>query len=385
MGGMYEKTWIAVFGLIFGAAVIALAQSAISFTINGKASKLETFEKNGKVFVEVNTFAKALGAQVSFDKASKNFKISTGSTTPATQGTTQLAGDVGEIGKTYTLALGLPDALNFTLTKLEYSAGHFVLEGEDLITRDNKYLILYATVQNPQKSGEVSANKVSLSGVDSNNKTVSPVQNWFDLKTRKATYIGLKPGQKLEVFTYIPLENNASLPKLIVNNVNKVIRFDLTGKIKGLDSVLADPNDPSIALETLPGVLGTAYPGYHFDFKIDGFAYSDSSLGGVTIPDGGRLLIVNFTVKGTGPKTVGFGGYNSVSTVSDTDHQIINPQALLLASRDAEFNTTLSAGQSTSGRFIYTLANGQNAASADFRFGDNGGSRLVRFDLSSLK
>ena len=371
--------------LVFGAAVIALAQSAVGFTINGKATKLETLEKNGKVFVEVNTFAKALGAQVSFDKASKNFKISTGSTTPATQGTTQLAGDVGEIGKTYTLALGLPDALNFTLTKLEYSAGHFVLEDEDLITRDNKFLILYATVQNPQKSGEVGANKVSLSGVDSNNKTIIPVQNWFDLKTRKATYIGLKPGQKLEIFTYIPLDNGASLPKLIVNNVNKVIRFDLTGKIKGLDSVLADPKTPNIALETLNGTLGEAYPGYHFDFTIDGFAYSDSSTGGVAVPDGGRLLVVNFTIKGTGPKKVGFGGYNMVSTLSDTDHQIINLEALLLASRDAEFNTTLSAGQSSSGRFIYALANAQNAATVDFRFGDNGGSRTVRFDLSSLK
>ena len=244
--------------------------------------------------------------------------------------------------------------------------------------------MLYATVQNPQKSGEITASKVRLSGVDSNNKTVNMADNWFDLKTREATYAGLKPGQKLEIFTYIPLENAPSLPKLIVVNGDKVIRYDLTGKIAPLIAPIADPGNPSAALEILKGVTGAFYPGYLCDLRLDGVTLSSQPVGGVGVPDGGQLLIVHFGIKASGPKAVALGGYNVTAELRDADNQQIASQATLLASRDADFAVNLEPDQNGAGRFVFALEKGQKAASVRIQFGDSGGSRPVQFDLSGL-
>ena len=100
---------------------LALAQSTYSFTINGKPFKLETLESGGEVYVEAQYFAKALGAQVTFDKAKKSFVIISSRAAPSdVQGTTQLAGGEGVLGKTYSLGK-TTNALNFTLTSLEFS------------------------------------------------------------------------------------------------------------------------------------------------------------------------------------------------------------------------------------------------------------------------
>lgn len=71
--------------------------------------------------------------------------------TRVVQGTTQLAGDVGVIGKAFTIGKN-ENAINFTLTSAEFSVSR-VTVGEDVYTpkADEKLLVLRYTVHNPQK------------------------------------------------------------------------------------------------------------------------------------------------------------------------------------------------------------------------------------------
>jgi len=353
-----------------------------TFKLGGFSVAVPLVSKGGTGYVVALDVAKGLGFTASAMGTTLTAKRA-GAAQAAVQGAQQLAGGEGQVGQTYTLRAGTNDALNLTITKLEYVAGHFIAGGDDLIKPDSKLVVVYATVQNPMKDSENGANRVSYSGVDSNNKTVSG-NDWFDLKTRQTAFVDLKPGQKLDVFSYLTLDNAASLPKLIVEDGDKVIRYDLKGKIAPLPAPLVDPasSDGSVAPNPLKGAVGTAYPGYMNDLMVDGFAFSDKPMADVDLLEGGRLLVVSFTLKGTGPTEQSYGSYNTGGTLLDSDNAEVSSAAVLLASRDAEFSAKLGAGAKASGRLVFKLEKDQKPASLKFQVT---GTRDVVFDLSGLK
>lgn len=67
---------------------------------------------------------------------------------PIVLGTTQLPGDFGQIGQTYTL--GQREPINFTLKSAEYAVTPFVVDNNTWVPKaDEKLLILHYTVHNP--------------------------------------------------------------------------------------------------------------------------------------------------------------------------------------------------------------------------------------------
>ncbi len=372
--------------MLLGLATIALAQAAYSVIINGKPAKLETIEKNGKVFVDAAALGQALGAKVSVDKARKTVSFtSPASSAPSTDvaGTAQVAGGVGEIGKTYTVQ-GNNSLINVTINKLAYSAGHFIVGDDDYANYDAKYLVVYATVQNPLKDGDTEAGQVFWQIVTSANETVQG-EGWYDLKTRQGAG-RLKPGQKLEVFTYVRIDNKVSVPKLIIQSGDKVWRYDMTGKIAPLD-VYADPasKDGSVALSTVPAKLGAMYPAYRSDFRTDKIELSTKPVGGVDVPEGGSLVVATFTIQGAGPDRL--DNLNPVFKLFDTDDQQIDSSAVLRADRDANFELSIPQGRAFSGRAIFALERDRKPARLQMAHGPGNSSfsRTLEYDVSNLK
>jgi hypothetical protein len=86
-------------------------------------------------------------------------------------GTEQLLGYEGELGQTFTLGKDMP--LNFTLRKVEYSAGRSNIGDYIAYPKgDEKLLIIRYTVQNPQnKPFNYSANYLTFRAVDAGGVT----------------------------------------------------------------------------------------------------------------------------------------------------------------------------------------------------------------------
>ena len=365
---------------------VALAQAAYSVVVNGKPAKLETIEKNGRLFVDAQALGAALGVKVSLDKTKRTLSFTSATpNAPSTDvaGTAQVAGGIGEVGKTYTVQ-GNNSLINITINKLAYSAGHFIIGNDDYINYDAKYLVMYATVQNPLKDGDTEAGQVFWQIVTSANETV-PGEGWYDLKTRQGAG-RLKPGQKLEVFSYVRIDNKVSVPKLIIQSGDKVWRYDTAGKIVPLE-VYADPasKDGSLALTTVPARLGTIYPAYRSDFRVDRIELSNKPVGGVDVPEGGSLVVVSFTIQGTGPDRL--DGLGPVFKLLDTDDQEIESSAVLRADRDANFDLTIPPGRAFSGRAIFALPQGQKPSRLHLGYGpgNSSSSRTLEYDLSNLK
>lgn len=363
---------------------VALAQAVYSVTVNGKPTKIETLEKNGKLFVDAIALGQALGLKVSLDRAKKTLSVSSpASSAPSTDvaGTSQVAGGIGEIGKTYTVQ-GNNSLINITINRLEYSSGHFIFDGDDHINYNAKYLVVYATVQNPIKDGDTGANQVFWQVVTSANETIQG-DGWYDLKTRQPAGT-LKPGQKLDVFASVQLDNKVSVPKLIVQSGSKVWRYDTSSKISP-PAVFGDPANPSAALETIPAKLATFYPGYRMDFRVDKIESSTATLGGVDVPEGGSLVVVNFTVQGTGPDRL--DNLNPEFKLLDGDDQIIEASAVLRGDRDANFDLSIPPGKTFTGRAVFALEQGRKPGKLHLSYGASNAyhSRTLEYDVSNLK
>ncbi|WP_337871455.1 hypothetical protein [Meiothermus sp.] len=163
---MIRPKLLLLFGV--GLGMLVLAAALPTFVINGKTVKVDTLEKGGKYYVEVQSFAKALGVSLTYDKGKNQFVIVSTGQAPQTQvaGTTQLAGGEGEFGKTYTLGKSYP--LNFTLRSAEYAVNRVTAGTSVYAPKANeKLLVLHYTVQNPtQREQNVTWSSFKFTVVD---------------------------------------------------------------------------------------------------------------------------------------------------------------------------------------------------------------------------
>jgi hypothetical protein len=388
-----KQHWMLAGSLALIAGAVVFAQSGYSFLINNKNIKLETLEKNGKVFVEVGSFAQALGAKVAFDKAKRSFTITNGNAaaiTP-TQGTTQLAGGQGEIGKTYTLGKNSP--INFTLKSAEFSVLRYTLQDLYAPKFNQKMLVLRFTIQNPNKADlNVYYGSLGFTAVDDKDQNVKFDGYWSREGESTRLDSGLKPAQKIEVIAVAAVPANAKIPKLIVQRGDEtpVVRYDLSGKIKPLVAPFADPADPSgsTALEVVPAKAGTYYPMGALDMKLEGTAFSNEKIDDKTPAEGKRFLIATFAVKNAAVGqdiNVSYGRFgieltDAEGSTKKFDGYIIKP------SRDEKQDMDLKPGAESKFRAYFELPNDLSGKTISIREqGIAGLSRAYAFDVSSAK
>ncbi len=386
------KKRYAVIGLL-GSLGLALAQATYTFTINGKPAKLDALEKSGKVYVEAQSFAKALGASVTFDAAKKSFVIvSTNQNAVGdVQGTTQLAGGEGAIGKTY--SLGKTDnALNFTMTSLEYSLTPVTMGTSVYAPKANeKLLVLHYTVQNPQKRDVgISYSAFKITAVDA--KDVNHVFDNYIARdgTNEKYDASLKPAQKVELYAAFAVPAAGQIPKLIVerNDGSPVVRYDLRGKVKPLIAPFADPADTSgaSALAEVPAQTGTFYPGLNLGIKLESVAFSQDKMDAKAPADGKRYLIATFTIRNlTGatanPVSFSYSNFKIELRDAEGDKQVFNGY-LIKAARDEHADGSLKPGEEYRFRVYFTLPSDLAAKTLAISEGE---SRAYVFDISSAK
>ncbi len=379
--------------LMVAAVVVALAQNSYSFVINGKASKLETTEKNGKVFVETQSFARALGLSVQFDKNKKTFVIAgdaaTASATNPAQGTTQLAGGAGEFGKAYTIGKDSP--INFTLRSAEFSVVRQILREPYVPKAEQKLLILHFTVQNPNKADlNFGYSNLVLNVVDDQGVTSK-----FDAYVAREGSTDelnapLKPAQKIDAYTVWPVAGNAKIPKLIVqspDNHSPVVRYDLSGKIKPLAAPFADPKDNSgsSALANVPAQANTYYPMGLLDIRFESASFSGDPMDKRPPEEGRRYFVATFSVKNQATKETNYS-YSTfkIQLTDEEGNTVLYNEYILRPTRDEHADGTLQPGAETKFRVFFALPKEVGAKTISISE-LNYQSRAYVYDVSAVK
>lgn len=298
---------------------------AATFTRNAKTAKVAVTIQKDIAYASVAAVVKGLGLSSNLSGTTVTITNPTPSapvSAPSVQGASQLSGGEGVLGQTYTLFKG-DNALNYQITKLEWSVGNYLYDSPSkndyLVAPDKKALVISMTIQNPNKTERtVDGSSIRFTGVDSKNSNVSGDGYWYEQGTLRSVSVSLKPAQKLSVFTRIVVDGDVSLPKLIVDDSNNAVwRYDLRGKVAPLPVPFADPSVPdgSSALTVFPAQMGVYYPAIT-NFRLDKVIYStDPWFDGSNPPDGGRWLVLYFTVKNIAKTPTGVGGSSIVSFI----------------------------------------------------------------------
>jgi hypothetical protein len=372
-----------------------------TFTRNAKTAKVAVSVQKDIAYAPVLEVTKGLGLTVAVSgstvavtnpapSAPTNAPSVQGTAQPSVQGTTQQSGGEGVVGQTYTLCKGQDSAINYQITRLEYSVGNYLYDGgdkDDTLGPDKKALLIYFTVQNPLSSEVyLSGDKIRFSGVDSKNQNVQGDGYWYEQGTLRPISTTLRPAQKLSAFTRIILDTDVSLPKLIVDDCNNTVwRYDLRGKVQGVPAPISDPKvqDGSGALQTFPAQLGAAYPARMGSFRVDRVEFSDKPwFDGSNPPEGGRWLIVYFTVKNATRQAQGLG--ESALSFVDQDG-VVSPTSnwLYRASRDATPDgVSVPAGGELGLRALAEVPAGAEVKKVRLTYF---GSRTAEIDASALR
>ncbi len=140
-------------------------------------------------------------------------------TGPVVLGTTQLPGDFGKIGQTYTMGGSYP--LNFTLQSVRYTAERFTVQNNTYVPADDqKLMILRYTVHNPmpreQRYYWADLKFTAVDAIDTNHEFITAVRR-AGVKEQSFSQ-QLKPAQKVEIEAAILVPANGEIPKLIVQH-----------------------------------------------------------------------------------------------------------------------------------------------------------------------
>lgn len=292
---------------------------------------------------------------------------------PVVLGTTQLPGEFGKIGTTYTIGKSTP--LNFTLRSAEYSATRVLNETYSSgITAfapqaNEKMLLLHFTVQNPQPRdvrlfGE--SFKITAVDIDDVNHEVA-TEIVREGRNNKFVDFPLKPAQKIELYAGILVPADGEVPKLIVQRQladGAVVRYDLRGKVKGIPPPFADPKDPKGAtrLASIPAQRDTYYPISNYDVKVGQITFADT-VAGIKATNGNRFAVVTLMFRGYGTRNnLSESSFRARMTTTDGDTVDARSPGgtggLLRASRDEAFNGPIEAGTELPLRVFFEIPTG---------------------------
>lgn len=326
---------------------LAVAGFAANLTVvvNGKTVQVPMVEVNGKVFVDVAALAKLLNG-AAYDAAAKKLVI--GATT-GTTGTPQLAGDNGELAKVYTMRKS--DPLYFALLKAEFSVAPIRI-GDKVhsASADGKLLVLHFTVQNPNTTDRlVRWDSLRFMVVDALNVNHPCRATWGDALTRQDVAVLLKPAQKLEMYTVIPVPAAGEIPKLMVqsnrDDDGPVLRYDLRGKVKPLSAPVADPADATgaTARSEVPAQLNTSYGLQTLNVTVEKTELITTALDIAPPANGGRFLVATLLVKNLLPRESRLRWDTMRVTLLSTDGEKLRYISMLLATANRRFDQMLDA------------------------------------------
>ncbi len=308
---------------------------------------------------------------------------------PIVLGTTQLPGDFGQLGTTYTI--GKSEPINFTLKSAEYTVEPYTVGNNNYVPKgDQKLLLLRYTVYNPiPKEQSYGWHSLRFTAVDARDTNQDYIQAVKREGTSEPLSIQLKPAQKLDVVAVILVPAEGVVPKLIVEREKNapVIRYDLRGKVKSLPEPVADSADTSgaTARKEVPARAGTFYPIGVFDARLDEVAYTSQTLEKHEPGKGKRFLTAVFTLKNrTASKQTYYWGY-FLASLRDGE-KVPFVQMLLKASRDEYAKGELEPGEEGRIRLIFRLPENVAGKSVNLAEGiqvDARAARVFAFDVSS--
>lgn len=302
-------------------------------------------------------------------------------------GTKQLSGDKAELGQVYTLGKQYP--MNITLNSVEYTTDRVrVGQGVKIPGADEKFMVLHYTLHNPRKSeAHVRFDTFGFTAVDSTDTNRESTQAVGIESNQQDLDLELKPGQKINAYTFIPVPAKGTIPKLIIKcGEDLVLRYDLRGKVKPLRGPTGDPadKDGATALGEVPAELGKTYQVGAFDITLDSAAYSSTPLKNQELEDGARNLLVSASIRNGQPYEVLLRFDTIQIKYTDQDGADISySQECLAGSRDVSFESQLAPGKEVKVRFPVKVAKDQNVAKMTISNGDS--PRLFVYDLSGVK
>ncbi len=294
------------------------------------------------------------------------------------------------LGQMYTLCKGTSDAVSYQINKLEYSIGNYIYDGGDtsnVLPDDRKGLLIYLTVQNPQaKAFTINADSIRITGLDSKSEDLETDGYWYEQSSLVAVDTEFKAGQKMNVVTRVEMDADTSLQKLMVEDCqNSSWTYDTRGKVQGLPAPFKDPRvaDGSSALRIFPAQLAVVYPGLS-NFKVDKFEFSSAKFDGVAPTDGGRWLVVYFTVNNPAKQAISlYSGLAKVSYTDQTGKQSAESEGLFMANQNTAFDSAELGGKQTLAfKAIIEVPKNVQAKKLQFKWH---GSRTAEFDISNLK
>lgn len=300
-------------------------------------------------------------------------------------GTAQLPGDDGKIGVTYTM--GSENPVNFTLNSAELSLDHFV-QGENawVPKRDEKHLVIYYTLQNPQKEElGVNWNTLHFTVVDEMNVNHEYTEYVSDKVSKNKLDMTLKPGQKVEAYTYFVLPAEGRAPKLmVIPNKGPVLRYDMRDKIKTLVAPFADPKDPTgyTALKEVPAQKGVAYNTGALSVTLDSVSVNDTPMMQDWQPaENTHNVVFTMIYKNISPAEVGVNWATIAYDLhTEQGEQIPWNQYILLANAGRKLDMTLKPGEETKARAWFEVPADSKAGKFSFCEGESG--RLFTVDVS---
>jgi hypothetical protein len=304
------------------------------------------------------------------------------------KGTTQMAGDNGKIGTTYTLGHG-DKAINFTLTSAAYSVDR-ILDGSSafMAGADEKFLVLHFTLHNPNKTENmVNWATLTYTAIDSNNVNHQVTGNGsvlFDKDgTHEAAQIVLKPAQKVAFYTALRIPSDVTVPKLIVQmpEALPVLRvYFAKGDIKPLASPFGDPSGV-VALREVPSEAGVYYPAStDFDVKLVSGAYSQQ-VGSYEASEGKRLFVATVSVKNSSltAKTISWGAFLTGVKTDDGEKTNFAGNRMYKSARDEDASNELQPGEEYTVRILIEIPVG--AKVSELRLRENDSARAYLFKV----
>lgn len=312
---------------------------------------------------------------------------------PPVRGTTQFSGDQARLGQTYTLGKEWP--MNIAVNSLRYSVERLAIGERVYVPKaDEKLLIIEYKFHNPVKREQlVRSDSVRFFAVDAKDQNRNYAGIVGDLKTREPVGISLKPGQATFLFTYIVVPADLGIPKLVIQSRdNLVLRYDVRGKIKGLQAPFADPKDTTgaAALATVPAQLNTPLQigcatEYTWDVSVEQVAFVEGALGTVAKPEKDkRLLVMTAQVTNCNPRPSLLRGdtLNPV-VITEDGEQIGRGYAMLAASGDRTIGPTLDKAGSVRMRQYFQVPKDAKLKTLLLRLNPEG--RAYAFDISNVQ
>lgn len=361
----------AVAALIFSAAPTAQAQS------NGK----KTAKPAGTAAAKPKTSAKPKPPVKSPAKP----------TGPIVLGTTQMAGDFGKLGTTYTI--GTSEPINFTLERAEYSVEPVTVGTNTWVpTANQKLLVLHYSVHNPlPREQQYHWGAIRFTAVDARDTNQEYIQAVAREGEKEPLSLILKPAQKVAVTAAILVPAEGIVPKLIVERERgaPVIRYDLHGNVAPLPKFVAENSDTTgaSALKEVPAAQGVFYPLGIFDTRLDEVSYVNGPLLRRDPGPGNRWVTAVFTIKNRTNRPENYTWSSYLPDLRDADGEKARyQQALLKATRDEINNGVLAPGEEGRIRFFFAVpekVNGKVLRLAEGKQIDARVARVFAFDLSS--